>query len=214
MEQQSSSSNNAAMSMEEKNQKTLGDYVGDMVALESHIEEALDRQLTSVQNDQVALDAVTAFHQVTKRQRDAMKSLKDSMGGGTAGNPVKEVGSSILGKAAGLIDKVRTEGNSKALRDDYTAFNLAAVGYTMLYTTATGLGNQQIADIAERHLTAYARAIQKINHIIAEVVVNELRNDDHVVQSDAADRTRAMVDTAWKAGDDTSSSYSSSALAG
>ncbi len=37
--------------VQQKHEKTIADYVGDMVALESHIEEALDRQLAEVQDD-------------------------------------------------------------------------------------------------------------------------------------------------------------------
>src|SRR5262249_28925874 len=112
--------------------------------------------------------------------------------------PIKEFGSAVLGKAAGLIDNLRAEGNSKSLRDDYTAFNLAAIGYTMLHTTAVALGDARVASIAESHLRGYAGAVQKINHSISDVVVTELTNDDHKVQNSAAAQTRKIVDKAWK----------------
>jgi hypothetical protein len=44
--------------VQEKHAHTIADYVGDMVALESHIEEALDRQLTETQDDPEAQTAV------------------------------------------------------------------------------------------------------------------------------------------------------------
>jgi ferritin-like metal-binding protein YciE len=181
----------------DKNQNTIADYVGDMVALESHIESALDRQLTQVKDDPIALEAVRGFHDMVRAQRDQMKSLQSEIGT-TPGNPIIKAGSALLGMAAGIIDKVRTEGNSKSLRDDYTAFNLAAIGYTMLYTTATALGDQKVADVAERHLRGYAGAIQRINHIIGDVVLAELTKDGHTVQGNAADATRKVVDAAWK----------------
>jgi hypothetical protein len=119
---------------------------------------------------------------------------------------VIKVGSAILGKAAGIIDKIRTEGISKSLRDDYTAFNLAAMGYTMLFTTATALGDQRVAGIAEQHLRGYAGAIQKINHIISDVVVAELLKDGHEVQGDTSAATKKVVDSAWKETDQSGSS--------
>ena len=61
----------------------------------------------------------------------------------------------------------------------------------MLYTTATALGDTQLANISESHLTNYAAAIQKINHAIADVVMRELAKDDHEVQGDAAPRQDA-----------------------
>lgn len=197
MEQSDTQQTDAVAAIHEKNQKTIADYVGDMVALETHIEAALDRQLTAVKDDPIALEAVRGFHDMVRAQRDHMMSLQGETGT-TAGNPIIKAGSALLGAAAGVIDKVRAEGNSKSLRDDYTAFNLAAMGYTMLYTTATALGDEKVADVSEKHLRGYAGAIQRINHIIADVVVAELTSDGHTVQGNAADATRKTVDSAWK----------------
>ena len=183
--------------LDDKSQKTLADYLGDLINVETHIEEALDHQKNSAKDDPTAAPLVQEFHDMVRTHRDALKTLQGDKGS-TAGNPITEIGSSILGKAAGVVNAVRSEGVSKSLRDDYVAFNLAAISYTMMYTTATGLGDSQMADVAKRHLTDYAAAIQKINHSIAVVVVRELAKDDHNVQTGAADETRAIVDTAWK----------------
>ena len=164
--------------MQEKHQQTMADYVGDMVALESHIEEALDRQLKETQDDAEAHAAVQRFHDMVKSHRDSLKSLQDEVGT-TAGNPIIAAGSAVLGKAAGVIDLVRTEGISKALRDDYAAFSLAAISYSMLHTTALGLGNRRVADVAERYLTDYAGAIERINEVMPGVVARELAKDGH-----------------------------------
>lgn len=184
--------------MDDKNKKTIADYVGDMVALEEHIEAALDHQLTLAKDDPTALQAIRGWHAMVKEQRERMKALQGELEVNTAGNPIIKVGSTILGMAAGIIDRVRTEGVSKALRDDYTAFNLAAIGYTMLHTTALALGDERVAGIAERNLRGYAGAVQRVNHIISDVVINELAKDGHNVTSTAADETKKIVDEAWR----------------
>jgi len=199
MEQQDSGTQ-TTMTPADKNAKTLADWIGDMVALESHIEEAMDRQLKQFKDDPIARDSVQAFHDLVKGQKDAIKALQEQYGG-TAGSPVKQIGAAILGKAAGMIDMIRTEGLSKSLRDDYTAFNLAAVSYTMLHTTAQALGDQKVADLAEKHLRGYAGAVQKVNHLIPKVVVAELKKDNHQVQDGAAEKTTSVADAAWKATD-------------
>ncbi len=196
MEQQDATTT-GTIALDDKSKKTLSDYISDMVTLENQIEDALDRQLNQVKDDQVALEAVRGFHDLVKRQRDAMRALREEYGG-TAGSPIKEAGAALLGKAAGLIDNIRTEGNSKALRDDYTAFNLAAVSYTMLHTTATALGDQRVADVAEQHLRGYAGAVIRINQIISDVVVTELAKDDHNVQAGAAATTGEVAQKAWQ----------------
>ena len=184
--------------MQQKHEQTIADYVGDMVALESHIEEALDRQLTETQDDPEAPAAVQRFHDMVKQHRDTLKGLQEQIGT-TAGNPIIEAGSTLLGKAAGVIDLVRTEGISKSLRDDYTAFSLAAISYSMLHTTALGLGNPQVASLAEQHLTDYAGAIERINEIMPGVVERELVKDGHQTNEGAVAATRQVVPNAWHA---------------
>jgi ferritin-like metal-binding protein YciE len=182
----------------EKNQKTIADYVGDMKAVESHIEEALDRQLDMFSDLPSVAAAIKEFHDMVKAQRDHVQQVLDGLPKESSTNAVKDFGSSLLGKAAGMLDKVRTESESKALRDDYTAFNLAAVSYAMLYTTADSLGNSEVADMSKRHLRGYAGAIQKINHLIPAVVVQELTKDGHPADAAAVARANKVIDEAWQ----------------
>jgi ferritin-like metal-binding protein YciE len=183
----------------EKNAKTIADYLGDMHAIESHIEEALDRQLDMFQDQMEAKAAIQEFHDMVKRQRDELAAMLPKQDQVSKTAAAKDLGASLLGKAAGMIDKVRTESESKALRDDYTAFNLAAISYAMLYTTATGLGDQKVAQVSDNHLRGYARAIQRINHLTPGVVVHELAKDGHTVSQCAAAKASEMIDAAWKA---------------
>lgn len=185
--------------MTEKNQKTIADYLGDMHAVETHIEEALDRQLGMFSDQPEARKAVQGFHDMVKAQRDHVASLLEAEPQGGVTNTMKDAGSSLLGKVAGMIDKVRTESQSKALRDDYVAFNLAAIGYSMLYTTASALGDAKVATLSEKHLTGYAAAIQDINRLMPVVVLHELEKDDHQIEtSDVVKQSRSVIDRAWK----------------
>jgi ferritin-like metal-binding protein YciE len=181
----------------EKHQQTIADYVGDMAALESHIEEALDRQLTEVKDDPSALAAVRGFHDMVKRHRDTLKAMEEETGK-TIGTPIKEAGAALIGKAAGIVDLVRTEGISKGLRDDYAAFSLAAISYAMLHTTATALGDDRVASLAERHLRDHAEAIMTINEIMPGVVMRELEKDGHRADPAAVGATREAVLRSWQ----------------
>ena len=190
-------SQTVSQDVSEKHEKTIADYVGDMVALESHIEEALDRQLTETQDDPEAQAAVQHFHDMVKQHRDTLKQLQEQVGT-TAGNPIIAAGATLLGKAAGVIDLVRTEGISKSLRDDYAAFSLAAISYSMLHTTATALGDGRVALVAERHLREHADAIMRINEIMPGVVHRELEKDGHRADNAAVAATREAVLRAWQ----------------
>jgi hypothetical protein len=69
----------------------------------------------------------------------------------------------------------------------------------MLHTTALGLGNRQVADVAERYLTDYAGAIERINEVMPGVVARELAKDGHQMDDAAVGATRKMVAKAWHA---------------
>ncbi len=186
-------------SVSEKNQKTIADYLADVSALETHIEEALDRQLEMFADQPELQKAVQGYHDMVKAQRDHVATLLEEEPKNPVTTTVKEAGASVLGKAAGLIDMIRTESQSKAFRDDYVAFNLAAISYSMLYTTATALGDTKIATMSEKHLTGYAEAIQEINHLIPVVVLEELKKDDHkIVNANTVEQSRKTIDRAWK----------------
>lgn len=190
-------SQTASREVSDKHQQTIADYVSDMAALESHIEEALDRQLTEVKDDPVALAAVRDFHDMVKEHRDTLKAMEEETGK-TIGTPIKEAGAALVGKAASIIDLVRTEGISKGLRDDYAAFSLAAISYSMLHTTATALGDGRVASLAERHLRDHADAIMRINEIMPEVVIRELEKDGHRADNAAVEATRQAVLRSWQ----------------
>ena len=92
---------------------------------------------------------------------------------------------------------IPTEGISKSLRDDYAAFSLAAISYSMLHTTALALGNKRVASVAEQYLTDYAGAIERINEIMPSVVNRELAKDGDQTDPSAVAATNAMVSKAW-----------------
>jgi len=186
-----------AREVSDKHRQTIADYVGDMAALESHIEEALDRQLTEVKDDPVAMAAVREFHDMVKRHRDTLKAMENESGE-TIGTPIKDAGAALIGKAAGIINLVRTEGISKGLRDDYAAFSLAAISYSMLHTTATALGDSRVAALAERHVREHAEAIMRINEIMPEVVIRELEKDGHQADNTAVEATHEAVLRSWQ----------------
>jgi len=182
---------------DDKNTNTIQQYVGDMLALESHIEEAMDGQLKEVTRHPRAAEAVRRFHDMVKAHREALRSHLTSIGGSES-HPVKEAVANLFGKAAGLIDNLRTKGESKALRDDYTAFNHAAMGYSMLHVTAHALGDMRTMELADRHLRNYARSVQEINQVIADVVAWELREDGHTVDDEAVRHCTQAINDAWQ----------------
>jgi ferritin-like metal-binding protein YciE len=190
---------NVNTALNEQTQKQISDWVGDVVALESHIEEAMDRQLQLKSDNTELTSTIQRFHDTVRASKYRAEDYQKGIGS-TAGNPVIKVGSSILGKAAGLIDKVRHDSISKALRDDYTAFNLAAISYTMLHTTAMAVGDARTQQFAGEGLKTYAGLVQDINRAIPLAVAVELKENGDIPSLDTSvvDNCRAFIDSAWK----------------
>ena len=176
----------------------IADWVGDIVALESHVEEAMDAQL-KIDADASLNVAFKRFHDTVRDSKQrAVNFQKDY--GSEAGNPIIKTGANLLGKAAGLVDKVRNDYVSKSIRDDYTAYNHTAVAYTMLHTTAMAFKDQAAQDFAEQGMRTYAKLVQEVNHILPEAVVYDLKKGDHapVIDPNVVQECRAVIDSVWK----------------
>jgi ferritin-like metal-binding protein YciE len=196
------------MSTQDKTMKarsdTLQQYVSDMIAVEDHIGMAVQRQ---AEHDEVykhnpqASQVIQRITQMTEQHSQHLKQHLESIGGDPA-KGLKEVATAAMGVVAGLYDKVRNEAVSKMLRDDYTALNLAAVGYTMLHTTGLALQDQRTADLALRHLKHYTEIIMQINQIIPSVVVEDLRNDVPMINEASIQQAMQNTQDAWRPSND------------
>jgi len=110
-----------------------------------------------------------------------------------------------------LIDLVRTEGLPKNLRDDYTAFSLANIGYVMLHTTALAAEDQEVADLAHQHFRDYTDTVIRLNNLIPAAVVRFLEQQGLPVRADIVSEVNQNVAQAWKQTSDSSSVESVSA---
>jgi ferritin-like metal-binding protein YciE len=178
---------------------TISDWLGDIVALEGHVEEAMDRQLDLKSGSTSLTAAIQRFHDTIRDSKQRAVAYQKQYGS-TAGNPIIKAGTNVLGKAAGMIDKMRNDSVSKALRDDYTAYNHVAIAYTMLHTTAMALGDDATTQFAEQGLRTYAGMVQELNHLIPEAVVIDIRDEEgvQVVNENVVESVRSIIDGVWK----------------
>jgi ferritin-like metal-binding protein YciE len=160
--------------------EAINSYVTDMLALERHIQTALEGQIEDLDED---YPDVVRHLRVIEREIDGhidslqmLSERRAEIGQGLA-DVVKRAGSAVLGAGAAAIDFVRGEKLPKNLRDDYTAMSLAVIGYVMLHTTALSLGDKEIAGLAQRHLRDHARNVMLLQNVIPGAVVSFLRND-------------------------------------
>jgi hypothetical protein len=183
----------------ENDQHALATYVSDMLALERHVRIPFDAQRTDrdVQEYADAAVVVNRLVALSDLHIDALKEQLERLGGDEA-SAVKSAVTQIEGFVAGAIDKVRKTKVSKALRDDYTALALGTIGYSELIATANGMHDSQVAQLGERHLADYAKAIMEIGACIPGIVIRELQVDGLDVDSAVVDESRQAISQAWQ----------------
>ena len=179
-------------------QDTLQQYVSDMLAVERHLLPALENQTKDDRYETYpqALRLVNRLEGTTRSHINGLEQLLRDLGGDPA-SPIKSAVTAVLGAAAALIERLRTDPVSKNLRDDYTVLSLIAVSYTMLHTTGLALMDEQTADVAANYLTDYTPLIAEINEVIPEVVVSELRDETEVLDVNAALQANRRIHEAW-----------------
>jgi ferritin-like metal-binding protein YciE len=183
----------------QKNHKAISDWLGDIVALEGHVEEAMDRQLKLKSSSSEVTSAIQRYHDAVRDSKKRAEQYQEQYGT-TPGNPIIKAGTNLLGKAAGVIDMIRADSVSKALRDDYTAYNLLAISYTMLHTTSMALKDDATKAFAEQGLRTYAGLVQDINNVLPAAVVTDLMQGEgqDVIDANIVVQCRKAVDRIWK----------------
>jgi hypothetical protein len=86
----------------------------------------------------------------------------------------------------------------KNLRDDYTAFSLATIGYVMLHTTALSLGDRETGDIAKRHLADYAGLIMVLTNLVPAATLKFLQEEGLPVRQDVLSEVNDNVKGVWR----------------
>lgn len=182
------------------NREALRPYVADMVAVEKHILEAVERQRNDDDIKELpdALRLVTRTESMLKNHVETLNRHLEGYPGGGAAGAVKQAVTGVLGAIAGVYDKVRKDTASRALRDDYTALSLASVSYGMLHATALGLSQGTVAELAKSHLEEINSLIMEIGLALPRIVLKELALEGYSVETGAADQAVKNLEETWR----------------
>ncbi|OZC03178.1 hypothetical protein [Rubricoccus marinus] len=181
-------------------QHLLNQYATDMAGVTQHIQNAVEHQRASGATDAYPelnglLDQIIS---TLKGQNTALEAYNEGTEGGGVLEAAKEAFLGVLGEAAGLIDRLRnTDQVSRMVRDDYTALSLAAVSYHMLHTTALGLKDQKLADLALTHLGQITPLLVKLSKTVCTVVAHELNSEDRIIDGSVADQAIENTQKMW-----------------
>lgn len=182
------------------NREALRPYVADMVAVEKHILEAVERQRNDddVKELPDALRLVGRIETTLKSHVQSLEAHLQGYSGGGAAGAVKQAVTGVLGAIAGVYDKVRKDTASRALRDDYTALSLASVSYGMLHATALGLSQGTLAELAKSHLEEINSLIMELGLALPRIVLKELALEGYSVETGAADLAVKNLEETWR----------------
>lgn len=166
-------------------QEAIASYITDMLALEKHIEKAIGGQISDLGDEEPEfVRELRTVHARCEAHIAALEAAADQREGGGQGiaEVVKKAGAAILGMGAAGVDFVRAEKLPKNLRDDYTALSLACIGYLMLHTSATALGDARVAQLAKTHGENHAKGVMTIQKMIPTAVQHFLREEGFVAR--------------------------------
>ena len=178
--------------------EAINSYITDMLSLEDHIEKAVRSQIEDLKDYPEVVAELRQIHRQVEHHISDLRGLSDRRQAGGITETVKRAGSAVLGAAAGVIDLVRTEGLPKNLRDDYTAFSLASIGYVMLHTTALTLDDREVAELAQQGFTDYAGTVSRLQALIPAAVVGFLKQEGLPVREDVIPQVRRTIEQVWQ----------------
>lgn len=193
-----------ATAIQEKTPTRITQWLGEIVALESHIEESMDKQLKLKVENPELVDGIQGFHDAVLASKQRAIAFNDENGIPPSGNTIVKtaaaVTSTVIGKASGIVDLFRHDSAAKSLRDDYVAYNAMAINYTMLHTTSMAMDDKEAMAFAEAGLRTYAGMVQEINNLIPLAVIEDLRNagEYNAPNNKVVDDCRKFIDSVWK----------------
>jgi hypothetical protein len=172
----------------ENERHALHTAVSDMLALEQRIKAPIAQQLVTHESSTSA-DAARAIARIDIMTDVHVRGLEEQLQrfGDRTDRPAKPV-----------APHTRRPKLSASLRDDYAALSLAAIGYTMLRSTALGFGDAPAATLAKQHLDDVASVIAEIGRIMPAVVLQELLDDGLDISAEVRQRALRNTHENWR----------------
>jgi len=158
----------------DKRQLALQDRLMQLMADETEIVGALERQIALTPQHPEARKTLTTIHAAIKGHGESLRSQLEVSPGSVSAvrSPIGDLIDSALTRQG------QTQLLSNDLRADFAAFSYAALGYAALFEMSLRLYVPALREIAPQHLQDYAQAARAVNHVIASVVAWELLQDD------------------------------------
>ena len=183
----------------EAKEASLCCYYTDLHALEKYLLNAIENQLTlpdlgRFPQAEAMIERTAGVLRIHLQRLEAEIDLHHV----ESRAAVKDTMTAMAGFALGLVSKAREQHVAKMLRDDATLLTLAALGYTMLHTTALGLGHAEAATQALEHLEELTPLVLEMNRLLPATVAIDLKTAGFIVDPAAAEQAQINAKLAWR----------------
>lgn len=188
---------NVRMRNDSEARKYITKYVEDVHSLVVHGLQPVSQQVAQSRGrDHPEAARLLVELERTLKEHERRLSLRLEEVGTSPTTTVQDAAAGVAGFIAGIYNHVRTEAVSKSVRDDYTFVSHCAVSWLMLMTTARALADHETEELAEQGYRDCARLVMRIDQVMPELVVEELRQDGFV-PNEVSGWAANIVLTAW-----------------
>jgi hypothetical protein len=177
---------------------TVNKHLGDLIAVERHCLDAIERQCNApfVREDAGIAELLQRTRAVLASQ---VRGLEERLALLDGSARWKEAVTSVTGFLAGLYDKLRSEPLSRALRDDFAALHFVYVCQTMFITTAEACGDSQTAQQVRDYQQEIPPLLLRVGDCIPAAVIEDLEKEGvAIVNRDAADQAVQTAHESWR----------------
>jgi hypothetical protein len=175
-------------------------YVSDMIALERYVKQAAESQL-----EKGRFAGHMEGREVVRKLRTTSSEHLDRLGeelGRLGGEPTKTIKETVAGAAGSVVElfqRLRTEQESKMLRDHYATLGVIRMGYIALHTTGLALNHPEISGMALRHLADLSPLVPELEEAMVKLVPPELREEVSDVEEGVVDKAVEAIQESRKA---------------
>ncbi|MDH3377956.1 MAG: PDZ domain-containing protein [Gammaproteobacteria bacterium] len=154
----------------------LHSHLVKMITLESAIDQKLRDLLTKVTSHAEVTALLTEFQSMAADQRQALETRLHVIG-----NNIAISNEPLITDFASGLSEDENHPVSTALEAAYTLFSQAIVGYAVLHPLATRYADSLVIaeegtsyHLCRQHAQNYIKAVQKISHLLHDVILWEL----------------------------------------
>lgn len=152
--------------------ETLLDWLRDAHAMEGSIATLLEKQAQQFKNRPELQAKINEHLQVTREQRDRVKTLIEGMGGEVS--TVKEVTGKMLTNMQAMMNMVAPDGNVKNMIGNLAVEHFEIASYKSLIAAATALGETEVQRVCQQILEQEQEMASWVDHHIAGVTTEYL----------------------------------------